>query len=42
MLINQALHSQLELRVFIAHLFKGLWHAPIHEPLAVLISVSET
>lgn len=30
------------LTYFLTHLFKGLWHAAIHEPLAVLISISET
>lgn len=30
------------LGAFIAHLFKGLWHAPIHEALAVLVGLSES
>lgn len=27
---------------FVTRLFKGLWHAAIHEPLAVLVGVGET
>lgn len=31
------LHSYLELGLCAAHLLKGLWHAAIHKPLAVLV-----
>lgn len=42
MLTNKVLHSHLYVWVFTAHLFKGLWHAAVYEPLAVLISISKT
>lgn len=34
--------SHLEFSLLITYFFKRLWHASVHKPLAVLISVSET
>lgn len=45
MYVNKSSATQsltVDLWVFFAHLFKRLRHAPIYEPLAVLISVSKT